>query len=279
MPALLLPLAEAVPLLARARHLRSAHPATRCWGAATLHALHLVSRGRILPGLTADDHDAWRAGPRDAEDVAHLRAVAAAMPAEGYATPFPDRTPLQLPDPEPLISSFLDAVADTLPRTPSGRLRHGRTLRRPGGPPSARRPRVGRGGRGRTGRGRTGVAAPGPLRVRALRHRGPGRPGRGPGRRRGKPRAARRCRHHPGAQPRRSHLRRRRGRPVERLGGRALRPARPDRRRARPAPRRARLGPAGTAAGPAGPRRTGTHRGRVVRAAGRRMGRGWQPPG
>ena len=117
--ALLLPLAEAVPLLARARHLRSAHPATRCWGAAALHALHLVSRGRMLPGLTADDHDAWRAGPRDAEDVAHLRAVAAAMPAEGYATPFPDRTPLQVPDPQPLISSFLDAVADTLPRTPA----------------------------------------------------------------------------------------------------------------------------------------------------------------
>ncbi|MER7727242.1 DEAD/DEAH box helicase [Streptomyces sp. NPDC096323] len=118
-PALLLPLAEAVPLLARARHLRSAHPATRCWGAATLHALHLVSRGRMLPGLTADDYDAWRAGPRDAEDVAHLRAVAAAMPAEGYAIPLPDRTPLQVPDPGPLIGSFLDAVADTLPRTPA----------------------------------------------------------------------------------------------------------------------------------------------------------------
>ncbi|WP_393056872.1 DEAD/DEAH box helicase [Streptomyces sp. LN549] len=118
-PALLLPVAEAVPLLARARHLRSAHPATRCWGAATLHALHLVSRGRMLPGLTADDHDAWRAGPRDAADIAHLRAVAAAMPAEGYATPYPDRTPLQVPDPEPLIGSFLDAVADTLPRTPA----------------------------------------------------------------------------------------------------------------------------------------------------------------
>ncbi|MEU9093120.1 DEAD/DEAH box helicase [Streptomyces sp. NPDC048428] len=118
-PALLLPVAEAVPLLARARHQRSAHPATRCWGAATLHALHLVSRGRMLPGLTADDHDAWRAGPRDAADVAHLRAVAAAMPADGYAIPFPDRTPLQVPDPEPLIGSFLDAVADTLPRTPA----------------------------------------------------------------------------------------------------------------------------------------------------------------
>ncbi|WP_326735594.1 DEAD/DEAH box helicase [Streptomyces sp. NBC_01022] len=118
-PALLLPVTDAVPLLARARNQRSAHPATRCWGAATLHALHLVSRGRMLPGLTADDHDAWRAGPRDAEDIAHLRAVAAAMPAEGYAIPFPDRTPLQVPDPEPLIGSFLDAVADTLPRTPA----------------------------------------------------------------------------------------------------------------------------------------------------------------
>ncbi|NED89477.1 ATP-dependent helicase, partial [Streptomyces sp. SID11233] len=31
----------------------------------------------------------------------------------------PDRTPLQVPEPEPLIASFLDAVADTLPRTPA----------------------------------------------------------------------------------------------------------------------------------------------------------------
>ncbi|MFD0022140.1 DEAD/DEAH box helicase [Streptomyces sp. NPDC058382] len=118
-PALVFPLADAVPLLARARHQQSAHPATRCWGAATLHALHLVASGRMLPGLTPDDHDAWRAGPRAAEDVAHLRAVAAAMPPEGYAVPFPDRTPLQVPDPGPLIGSFLDAVADTLPRTPA----------------------------------------------------------------------------------------------------------------------------------------------------------------
>ncbi|MEU2247717.1 DEAD/DEAH box helicase [Streptomyces sp. NPDC019224] len=118
-PALLLPVAEALPLLARARHLRSAHPATRCWGAAALHALHLVAGGRMLPGLTADDHDAWRAGPRDAGDVAHLRAVAAALPWEGHAVPLPDRNPLRLPDPEALIGSFLDAVADTLPRTPA----------------------------------------------------------------------------------------------------------------------------------------------------------------
>ncbi|MET9659516.1 DEAD/DEAH box helicase [Streptomyces sp. NPDC006510] len=118
-PAVLLPIADALPLLARARHQESAHHATRCWGAAALQALNLVARGRLLPGLTGDDHDAWRAGPRDAEDIAHLRAIAAAMPAEGYAVPLPDPTPLRVPDPQWLLGSFLDAVADTLPRTPA----------------------------------------------------------------------------------------------------------------------------------------------------------------
>ncbi|MEV7712920.1 DEAD/DEAH box helicase [Streptomyces sp. NPDC088270] len=118
-PAVLLPVADALPLLVRARHQESAHPAARCWGAAALQALGLAARGRLLPGLTGDDHDAWRAGPRDAEDIAHLRAIAAAMPAEGHAVPLPDRTPLRLPDPEWLLGSFLDAVVDTLPRTPA----------------------------------------------------------------------------------------------------------------------------------------------------------------
>ncbi|MEU4261195.1 DEAD/DEAH box helicase [Streptomyces argenteolus] len=118
-PAVLLSVAEAVPLLARARHRAAAHPATRAWGAAALHALTLVARGRLLPGLTSDDHDAWRAGPRDAEDIAHLRAVAAAMPPEGHAVPLDDGTPLRVPEPQALLGAFLDAVADTLPRTPA----------------------------------------------------------------------------------------------------------------------------------------------------------------
>ncbi|MET9590315.1 SNF2-related protein [Streptomyces sp. NPDC006516] len=117
-PCATLPVEDAVPLLARARHRASAHPATRAWGAAALHALTLVARGRLLPGLTADDHDAWRAGPRDAEDVAHLRAIAASMPPEGHAVPV-GGAPLRVPEPRALISAFLDAVADTLPRTPA----------------------------------------------------------------------------------------------------------------------------------------------------------------
>ncbi|MGW4159053.1 DEAD/DEAH box helicase [Streptomyces sp. NPDC004788] len=118
-PAVILPVADALPALVAARRHPAAHPAAACWGAAALHALHLVARARLLPGLTADDHDAWRAGPLDADDIAHLRAIAAAMPYEAHATPVPGRGPLRLPEPEALVRAFLDAVADTLPRTPA----------------------------------------------------------------------------------------------------------------------------------------------------------------
>ncbi|MFE3168654.1 DEAD/DEAH box helicase [Streptomyces sp. NPDC059224] len=118
-PALTLPLDEALPLLVRARRDPAAHPATACWGAAAQHALRLAARGRLLPGLTPAGHDAWRAGPLEPADIAHLRAVAAALPAEGHAVPLPGPGPLRLPQPEALIRSFLDAVADTLPRTPA----------------------------------------------------------------------------------------------------------------------------------------------------------------
>ncbi|MFF6802751.1 SNF2-related protein [Streptomyces sp. NPDC012616] len=118
-PALSLPLDTALPLLVRARSDPAAHPAAACWGAAALHALRLAARGRLLPGLTPAGHDAWRAGPLDPEDIAHLRAVAAALPPEGHAVPLPGSGPLLLPRPEPLMRAFLDAVADTLPRTPA----------------------------------------------------------------------------------------------------------------------------------------------------------------
>ncbi|MCX5359744.1 DEAD/DEAH box helicase [Streptomyces sp. NBC_00124] len=132
-PALELPLAEALPLLVRARRDPAAHPATACWGAAALHALRLTARGRLLPGLTATGHDAWRAGPLDPDDIAHLRAIAAALPHEGHAVPLPGPGPLRLPAPEALMRSFLDAVADTLPRTPAAPLASGRPFadRRP----------------------------------------------------------------------------------------------------------------------------------------------------
>ncbi|MER6777081.1 MULTISPECIES: DEAD/DEAH box helicase [unclassified Streptomyces] len=125
-PSLTLSVTDALPLLARAPRGPATHPATRAWGTAALHALALVARGRLLPGVTPDGVDAWRAGPLDAQDVGHLRAVAAALPYEGYATPLAGRRPLGLPEPEALVRAFLDAVADSLPRTPAAPVAAGR---------------------------------------------------------------------------------------------------------------------------------------------------------
>ncbi|MBD0421322.1 DEAD/DEAH box helicase [Streptomyces sp. TRM S81-3] len=121
-PAVLLPVREALPLLTRARACASGHRAAVFWGAAAVEALHLVSRGLLLPGLSEADHDAWRAGPLSAEDIERVRHLAAAMPPEAHAVPVNDAEPPRLPDPERLVRAFLDAVADTLPRSPAAAL-------------------------------------------------------------------------------------------------------------------------------------------------------------
>lgn len=90
-----------------------------CWQAAARLALDLVARGRLLPGLTEADEDAWRAGPLDATDLLRLRDLAAALPPEGHPVALQGRSPLMVADPEALLRAFLDAVADTLPRTPA----------------------------------------------------------------------------------------------------------------------------------------------------------------
>jgi superfamily II DNA or RNA helicase len=112
------PIADALPVLARARRSGDAHPSAAFWGAAAVLGLQLVARGRILPGLTPGNHDAWRAGPLDAADVERVRALAAAMPAEARAIPATGGA-LELPSAEGLLRAFLDAVADTLPRSPA----------------------------------------------------------------------------------------------------------------------------------------------------------------
>ncbi|SEC82668.1 Superfamily II DNA or RNA helicase, SNF2 family [Amycolatopsis tolypomycina] len=76
------------------------------WATAARAALRLVAAGRLLPGVTAGGHDAWRAGPLEPAEAAWLRDLAAAMPPDERA-------------PGPLLRAFLDAVADTLPRTPA----------------------------------------------------------------------------------------------------------------------------------------------------------------
>ncbi|SDK79630.1 Superfamily II DNA or RNA helicase, SNF2 family [Nonomuraea maritima] len=117
-PARHLPVAEAVAALARARADTRAHPASRFWGAVAVVALQLLTRGRILPGVSPDGHDSWRAGPLDAGDLRRVRELAAAMPAAARAVPVNEAGEPLLPEAEPLVRAFLDAVADAMPRSP-----------------------------------------------------------------------------------------------------------------------------------------------------------------
>ncbi|MFE9673932.1 SNF2-related protein [Streptomyces sp. NPDC006259] len=121
-PALLLPIREALPVLTRTRAVPEAHRAVAFWGAAAVTALQFTARGLLLPGLSSDGHDAWRAGPLGPDDVERVRRLAAAMPPEAHAVPLDDVPPLRLPDQERLLRAFLDAVADTLPRSPAAPL-------------------------------------------------------------------------------------------------------------------------------------------------------------
>ncbi|MDX3521467.1 DEAD/DEAH box helicase [Streptomyces scabiei] len=118
-PAVSLPVRAALPLLTRARAAVDADRATAFWGAACLLALQFAARGLLLPGVTQGGHDAWRAGPLRAEDLDRVRELAAAMPPEAHAVPVGGGEPLRLPDPERLLRAFLDAVVDTLPRSPA----------------------------------------------------------------------------------------------------------------------------------------------------------------
>ncbi|MCP2258289.1 Superfamily II DNA or RNA helicase, SNF2 family [Streptoalloteichus tenebrarius] len=120
-PALRLPVADALPLVSRARRAPGAHPAAAFWGAVAVEALRLVAGGRLLPGVSSGDFDAWRVGPLAAEDVTRLRQLAAAMPATARAVPVAARggEDFLLPDPQVVVRAFLDAVADGMTRTPA----------------------------------------------------------------------------------------------------------------------------------------------------------------
>ncbi|MFB8028397.1 MULTISPECIES: DEAD/DEAH box helicase [unclassified Streptomyces] len=120
-PASLMTVREALPVLTRARADSLASPSAAFWGAAGVLALQLVARGLLLPGLSPGDHDAWRAGPLTADDIGRIQVLAASMPPEAHAVPLELREedgPVMLADPEPLLRSFLDAVVDGMPRTP-----------------------------------------------------------------------------------------------------------------------------------------------------------------
>ncbi|MFE1251780.1 DEAD/DEAH box helicase [Streptomyces sp. NPDC058735] len=124
-----LPVADALPVLARAARPGSgAHPAAAFWGVAAGVALHLAARERLLPGVTPGGYDAWRTGPLDLDDVRRVRELAGAAPPEAYAAALAGSrgATVRMAEPEGLVREFLNAVADTLPRTPAAHAATGR---------------------------------------------------------------------------------------------------------------------------------------------------------
>jgi superfamily II DNA or RNA helicase len=93
-----LSIGDAVSVLTLAGH-EERHPTAAFWGDAVVMALELVARGRILPGVSPGDFDAWRVGPLEQEDLDRIRA----LDPSGSAS----------------VRAFLDAVADEMPRTPA----------------------------------------------------------------------------------------------------------------------------------------------------------------
>jgi superfamily II DNA or RNA helicase len=121
-PATFVPLAEILPELvcldpADQRVRRS----VAVWAAAATAGAGLVARGRLLPTVTADGADAWRAGPLDAADLAWLRELAACFPAAAHALAVPGSRPMRLRSPESLVRDLWDAIADTVVRTSAAR--------------------------------------------------------------------------------------------------------------------------------------------------------------
>ncbi|MEV4740269.1 DEAD/DEAH box helicase [Streptomyces sp. NPDC049555] len=141
--ATVLPVREALPVLTRART-AGGDEAAAFWGAAAVLALQLAARGRLLPGLSEAGYDTWQAGPFDAEDARRIADLAAAMPPAAHAVPLPHTgADLLLPEPGQLLRSFLDAVADGLPRSPAAPAAAGHRAFTAAAPQRLRRRRAG----------------------------------------------------------------------------------------------------------------------------------------
>jgi len=129
----LVPVADALPMLLAAGPDAASGPdaplrrSVRVWAAAAIAGVGLVARGRLLPTVTADGADAWRAGPLDPADLAWLAELAASFPAQAHALGVAGSRPMRLRSPESLVRALWDAIADTLVRSPAAP----RTVRSP----------------------------------------------------------------------------------------------------------------------------------------------------
>ena len=118
----LIPVAEALPLLLRTADTPRLRCSVQVWAAAAVAGVGLVARGRLLPTVSGDDVDVWRAGPLDPSDLSWLRELATAFPPAAHALAIPGSRPMRLRSPEALVRELWDAIADTIARSPAAAL-------------------------------------------------------------------------------------------------------------------------------------------------------------
>ena len=86
-----------------------------------LLALHLVARGRVLPGVTGDGYDCWRVGPLEPSNVDRMRRLGITraqlneivdrfVREPGATTPFADPVPHHVPE----LTAWADALDQRL---------------------------------------------------------------------------------------------------------------------------------------------------------------------
>ena len=128
-PAVLLPIATALPLLLDLEDSPATTATARIWASVMTAGVSLIARGRLRPAISPSGVDAWRAGPFDPSDHTLLELLAKAMPPLGHAVPLPAvKPPLRVHTPAFLVAAAWDALADTLPRTSAAATASGSAL-------------------------------------------------------------------------------------------------------------------------------------------------------
>ncbi len=96
----------------------NASPSLAALASASRHALNLLSRAAVAPGLSPSGLDAWSIGALSDTDRSHLQAIAAAAPPEAWAVRGARSAPHS-------VLGLVNAIADAWPRTPAAPLAAG----------------------------------------------------------------------------------------------------------------------------------------------------------
>ncbi|WP_052658980.1 SNF2-related protein [Streptomyces sp. MNU77] len=110
------PVGLALPALLTPRE--GEHASVTGWRPCLRLAVACVAQQRVYPALTADGQGCWRIGPITEPLRTAVTAAAALMAPEGHCL-LAGTNPIRVPSPEHAAWPLLDAVADTLLRTPA----------------------------------------------------------------------------------------------------------------------------------------------------------------